>query len=99
MFIGCIDYINTVSRILFHFSRLFVKKFSKLFRDLFIVMLKVKTGHFSEHSNQLWNISGLSSWSKINDGLIKMYQGEVKINRLLIQRILTVENYYCPSYM
>lgn len=42
-----------------------------------VFIFQVKTGHFSEHSNQLWNISGLSSWNKINEGLIKMYQGEV----------------------
>lgn len=38
---------------------------------------KVKTGPFAEHSNQLWGISGVASWSKINGGLIKMYKVEV----------------------
>lgn len=38
---------------------------------------QVKTGPFAEHSNQLWSISGVSSWSKINSGLIKMYKVEV----------------------
>ncbi|OQV15822.1 Serine/threonine-protein phosphatase 2A activator [Hypsibius exemplaris] len=38
---------------------------------------KVKTGPFAEHSNQLWNISGVASWSKINSGLIKKYEAEV----------------------
>ncbi|XP_071052616.1 serine/threonine-protein phosphatase 2A activator-like [Onthophagus taurus] len=38
---------------------------------------KVKKGPFAEHSNQLWGISGVSSWSKINGGLIKMYKVEV----------------------
>ena len=37
----------------------------------------VKTGPFAEHSNQLWSISGVSSWQKINGGLIKMYKAEV----------------------
>lgn len=37
----------------------------------------VKTGPFAEHSNQLWGISGLPSWSKINEGLIRMYKAEV----------------------
>jgi serine/threonine-protein phosphatase 2A activator len=36
----------------------------------------VKTGPFAEHSNQLWSISGVSSWTKINGGLIKMYKAE-----------------------
>lgn len=39
----------------------------------------VKTGPFAEHSNQLWSISGVSSWLKINGGLIKMYKVEVSI--------------------
>lgn len=38
---------------------------------------KVKTGPFAEHSNQLWGISGVSNWTKINSGLIRMYKVEV----------------------
>lgn len=41
---------------------------------------EVKTGHFAEHSNQLWSISAVSSWVKINSGLVKMYQKDVSIN-------------------
>ncbi|KAJ8039296.1 Serine/threonine-protein phosphatase 2A activator [Holothuria leucospilota] len=37
----------------------------------------VKTGPFAEHSNQLWNISGVPHWTKVNSGLIKMYDNEV----------------------
>jgi hypothetical protein len=39
----------------------------------------VKTGLFAEHSNQLWNISAVPSWSKVNGGLIKMYKAEVSV--------------------
>lgn len=39
--------------------------------------VQVKTGPFAEHSNQLWNISGVPTWSKVNAGLIKMYKAEV----------------------
>jgi len=39
---------------------------------------KVKTGHFGEHSNQLWSITDVPSWVKINAGLVKMYQKEVR---------------------
>lgn len=39
---------------------------------------QVKTGPFAEHSNQLWSISGVSSWTRINSGLIKMYKAEVR---------------------
>lgn len=52
-----------------------------------IFFLQVKTGHFSEHSNQLWNISGIPSWSKINDGFIKMYQGEVSEKTFFLERL------------
>ncbi|PIK57857.1 putative serine/threonine-protein phosphatase 2A activator-like [Apostichopus japonicus] len=38
---------------------------------------QVKTGPFAEHSNQLWNISGVMHWTKVNSGLIKMYMEEV----------------------
>lgn len=41
-------------------------------------ILQVKTGNFSEHSNQLWSISAVDSWIKINSGLVKMYQKEVR---------------------
>ena len=37
----------------------------------------VKTGPFSEHSNQLWNVSGVPLWSKVYTGLVKMYRAEV----------------------
>jgi hypothetical protein len=40
-------------------------------------ILKMKTGPFHEHSNQLWNISGAQNWSKVNQGLFKMYKVEV----------------------
>ncbi|PAV84625.1 hypothetical protein WR25_00722 [Diploscapter pachys] len=41
--------------------------------------LQVKTGPFHEHSNQLWNISAVPSWDKVNMGMFKMYEGEVGI--------------------
>lgn len=42
-------------------------------------ILQVKTGPFAEHSNQLWGISAVPNWTKINQGLIKMYKNEVVI--------------------
>ncbi|CAH1175715.1 unnamed protein product [Phaedon cochleariae] len=48
---------------------------------------QVKTGPFAEHSNQLWSVSGVSGWSKINGGLIKMYKGEVLSKFPLVQHI------------
>ena len=37
----------------------------------------MKTGPFAEHSNQLWDISGVPLWQKVNSGLIKKYRAEV----------------------
>ena len=48
------------------------------YTGFFTKFLQVKTGPFHEHSNQLWNISGVQLWSKVNTGLIKMYKNEVK---------------------
>uniref|UniRef100_A0A8B9KPZ8 Serine/threonine-protein phosphatase 2A activator n=1 Tax=Astyanax mexicanus TaxID=7994 RepID=A0A8B9KPZ8_ASTMX len=36
----------------------------------------MKTGPFAEHSNQLWNISAVPVWSKVNQGLVRMYKAE-----------------------
>ncbi|XP_011506533.1 PREDICTED: serine/threonine-protein phosphatase 2A activator-like [Ceratosolen solmsi marchali] len=49
---------------------------------------KVKTGPFAEHSNQLWNVSAVSSWSKVNSGLIRMYKAEVLTKFPVIQHVL-----------
>jgi len=38
---------------------------------------EVKRGPFAEHSNQLWNVSGVQTWDKVNQGLVKMYRAEV----------------------
>ncbi|BFF96081.1 serine/threonine-protein phosphatase 2A activator [Drosophila madeirensis] len=48
---------------------------------------KVKTGHFGEHSNQLWSISDVPSWVKINMGLVKMYQKEILSKFPVIQHV------------
>ncbi|KAJ9576961.1 hypothetical protein L9F63_006487 [Diploptera punctata] len=49
---------------------------------------KVKTGLFAEHSNQLWNISGVPNWTKVNGGLIKMYKAEILAKFPVIQHVL-----------
>ncbi|KAI4464521.1 serine/threonine-protein phosphatase 2a regulatory subunit b [Holotrichia oblita] len=48
----------------------------------------VKKGPFAEHSNQLWGISGVANWSKINGGLIKMYKVEVLGKFPVVQHIV-----------
>ncbi|XP_075214757.1 serine/threonine-protein phosphatase 2A activator-like [Lycorma delicatula] len=48
----------------------------------------VKKGPFAEHSNQLWNISAVPYWGKINQGLIRMYKAEVLSKFPVIQHVL-----------
>lgn len=50
-------------------------------------IMQVKKGLFHEHSNQLWNISGVQSWNKINEGLIKMYKKEVKLHLFNVKHL------------
>ena len=50
-------------------------------------IMQVKTGHFAEHSNQLWGISAVPSWSKINSGLVQMYRKEVLSKFPVIQHV------------
>ena len=49
---------------------------------------QVKKGPFPEHSNQLWNISGVENWSKINRGLLKMYTDEVLNKFPIVQHLV-----------
>jgi len=49
---------------------------------------QVKTGPFAEHSNQLWNVSGVQLWSKVNSGLFKMYRAEILNKFPVIQHFL-----------
>uniref|UniRef100_A0A0K0DM44 Serine/threonine-protein phosphatase 2A activator n=1 Tax=Angiostrongylus cantonensis TaxID=6313 RepID=A0A0K0DM44_ANGCA len=48
-----------------------------LFFDCVNFINQTKTGPFYQHSNQLWNISAVPKWTKVNSGLFKMYEGEV----------------------
>ncbi|VDL82084.1 unnamed protein product, partial [Nippostrongylus brasiliensis] len=47
-----------------------------LFFDCVNFINQTKTGPFYQHSNQLWNISAVATWTKVNSGLFKMYEGE-----------------------
>lgn len=48
----------------------------------------VKKGPFAEHSNQLWNISAVEGWEKINRGLLKMYADEVLHKFPVVQHLI-----------
>jgi len=67
--------------------------FNTFYKDyLFLGAIKfinqMKTGPFAEHSNQLWGISGVPTWLKVNTGLIKMYRVEVLGKYVIIQHFL-----------
>lgn len=47
-----------------------------MFLECILFITQMKTGPFAEHSNQLWNISAVPVWSKVNQGLIRMYKAE-----------------------
>ncbi|XP_069093151.1 serine/threonine-protein phosphatase 2A activator isoform X3 [Pleurodeles waltl] len=47
-----------------------------IFLECILFITQMKTGPFAEHSNQLWNISAVPTWSKVNQGLIRMYKAE-----------------------
>ncbi len=57
------------------YIQMYTEKF--MFFGAISFIAKVKTGPFAEHSNQLWNISSVPTWSKVNTGLVKMYIAEV----------------------
>lgn len=59
-----------------------------LFLSCIKFIAQVKTGPFAEHSNQLWNISGVANWAKVNNGLIKMYRAEVLAKFPIVQHFL-----------
>uniref|UniRef100_A0A0B7BU89 Serine/threonine-protein phosphatase 2A activator n=1 Tax=Arion vulgaris TaxID=1028688 RepID=A0A0B7BU89_9EUPU len=67
--------------------------YNGFFKDyIFLSAIKfinqVKTGPFAEHSNQLWGISGVPAWSKVNSGLVKMYRAEVLSKFPIIQHFV-----------
>ncbi|GMT32916.1 hypothetical protein PFISCL1PPCAC_24213 [Pristionchus fissidentatus] len=59
-----------------------------LFFDAVNFIFKTKTGPFYEHSNQLWNISAVPNWEKVNSGMFKMYEAEVLRKFPVVQHFL-----------
>ena len=48
----------------------------------------IKNGPFHETSPMLFDISGVASWQKINEGMIKMYCAELLAKRQIVQHFL-----------
>jgi len=48
-----------------------------LYMEAVAYIYRIKRGPFHEHSSMLYNISGIPTWERIYDGLLKMYKKEV----------------------
>lgn len=60
-----------------------------LYLDAIAYIREMKRGDFREHSPMLWDISQVKEgWPKINQGMIKMYKGEVWSKRPVIQHLV-----------
>ncbi|CAB3402570.1 unnamed protein product [Caenorhabditis bovis] len=59
-----------------------------LFLDAIKFINQTKSGPFHEHSNQLWNISAVPHWKKLNEGMFKMYEGEVLKKFPVVQHMM-----------
>ena len=61
-----IDYCNKASKDNAKVPR---QKYPRKDNSFWHVNFSVKTGPFHEHSNQLWNISGVQLWTKVYTGM------------------------------
>lgn len=60
-----------------------------LYVDAILAIKESKSGPFHEHSPMLSDISRVpAGWPKINQGMIKMYKGEVWLKRQVVQAFL-----------
>ncbi|KAJ1672808.1 Serine/threonine-protein phosphatase 2A activator [Spiromyces aspiralis] len=51
-------------------------------------IFEMKKGPFFEHSRQLYDISGVQTWEKVNKGLSKMYDVEVLSKSPVVQHLV-----------
>ena len=69
-----------------------------LYVDAIAYVKELKTGPFHEHSPTLHSISGVpGGWTKINQGMIKMYKGEVWAKKPVIQHFLFGDVFQFPN--
>jgi len=59
-----------------------------LFLECIKYINTMKTGPFAEHSNVLWGITSVPHWTKVNQGLIKMYKVEVMSKFPVVQHFV-----------
>lgn len=59
-----------------------------LYFSMIAWILENKSGPFHEHSNMLYNISGVERWSKIYSGMVKMFAAEVLAKFNVSQHLL-----------
>ncbi|PIO70959.1 phosphotyrosyl phosphate activator protein [Teladorsagia circumcincta] len=60
-------------------DRAIVEKYTKdyLVFDAVNYIFQIKKGEFHEHSRELWNITAIHTWDRMNKGLLRMYEAEV----------------------
>lgn len=70
-----------------------------LYLDAIKVIKDVKKAPFAEHSPILYDVSQIKTgWSKINQGMIKMYKGEVWLKVVVVQAFLFGTLFpFCPD--
>ena len=61
---------------------------------------QVKTGPFAEHSNQLWNVSGVQSWNKVYLGkdLSRIWTENSKLTIILDGRTYIITDFSIDPY-
>lgn len=74
--------------IIMNIELLNIYKDDYLYLDSIAFIYKMKSGPFYEHSPILYDISGLSTWEKINSGMLKMYKKEVLGKFPVVQHFL-----------